>query len=167
MTMLTSSQKGRSTHPRNSTQDVGHERSIVFISRNEVPIQLMPVPGCDDNWFLGVMQGLLVVALGIPIGFGLKRVAAELFVEWDRSALVRLDFGSDCEARLFSDVPIVVGDALLGNYDKPLAPTIDPQKVLGFVIWKPPKSRMSRTNGVGTLVTGILRLCCDQMGTFQ
>ena len=95
------------------------------------------MPGSDDNWLLGVLQGLLVVALGIPIGFGLKRVAAALFVEWDRSALIRVDFGSECEARLFSDVPIVVGNALLGDYDKSLAPTIDPKKVLGFVIGQP------------------------------
>ena len=93
--------------------------------------------GCEDNWFLGVLQGLLIVALGIPVGFGLKRFAAVLCVEWDRSALIRINFQSDCDAKLFSDVPIVVGNALLSDLDEPLVATIDPKKILGFVIGQP------------------------------
>lgn len=79
------------------------------------------------------------MALGIPLGFGLKRIAAVVFAEWDRSALIRIDFESDCDAMIFSDVPIVVGNAVFGEHDERLAPIIYPETVLGFVVGQPKK----------------------------
>ena len=77
-------------------------------------------------------------ALGIPIGFGVRRIWHLCFIEYDRSMLIRLSEEGDEDHHpvKFSNVPIIVGQFPFTELDGKVQSNLDVRNVIGFIIGK-------------------------------
>ena len=85
--------------------------------------------------FQGVVVGLFVGILGIPLGFMLRRIWHRCFTEYDRSMLIRLqpDEGIH-DPKWFAGAPVIVGTFPFREFKKKRQSDLDIRNVVGFVI---------------------------------
>lgn len=81
------------------------------------------------------LRSLFIIAVAIPMGFGLRRIWHRCFTEYDRSMLIRLEPGEDLhDPEKLHNAPIIVGTFPFREFDGKIEADLNIQNVVGFVI---------------------------------
>ena len=78
-----------------------------------------------------------MILAGVALAFLLKRLCLVFFVEYDRSALVRIDVGPNAKPEDFSNCPILNGPLPFATYDNKTIPNVRTDEVVGFIVGTP------------------------------
>ena len=97
-----------------------------------------PFPFRMEDFWIRVVATVLGGAIGIPIGFAVRRIWQLCFIEYDRSMLIRLSEEGDEEhyPTKFSYVPVIVGQFPFSELGGEIQSNLDVRNVIGFVIGK-------------------------------
>ena len=89
-----------------------------------------------DEFWIRVVATVFGGAIGIPVGFGVRRLWHKCFTEYDRSILIRLSEEGDSEhhPEKFSKAPVIVGQFPFTELKGDVQPNLDVRNVIGFVI---------------------------------
>ena len=96
---------------------------------------------------LGIIPSLTTVIAGIITAWILRRLRSILFVEYDRSVLVRIEIPAELQSGDFASWPIINGALPFRAFGEVTVPDVQTRDVVGFIVGKP--AEISDTETIG------------------
>ena len=84
-----------------------------------------------------VELGVLTVLLGIVLAWAIRWLLRKMFVEFDRSILVRIDVADSESADSYANWPILVGPLPFTSFGEKTVPNVQVRDVVGFIVGSP------------------------------
>ena len=96
---------------------------------------------------LEIILGVTTIICGIIIAWVLRRLSSILFVEYDRSVLVRVEIPADLQPGDFANWPIINGALPFRTFGGVTVPDVQTGDVVGFIVGEPTKFSDTETIG--------------------